>query len=530
MVATFKSITEARAFQKLTELAKHPYELTREQALQKEERLARYVCRTKMLDLHYATERLDDQVLDAFQELADELQVIEQFHMMRRGAVMNRVEGFDSENRQVLHTACRDLFSPNPVEPRATAQAKKELDKLKVFLGKIDAGELRNQKGDRFDTLIHVGIGGSDLGPKSIFEALQAYGLPGREVHFIANVDPDDGARILSEVSLEKALVCIVSKSGTTLETLTNEKLVRTALKNAGLDPAKHCIAVTGEKSPMDDPAHYLQSFYMHDYIGGRYSSTSMVGLVMLGFYLGIDKVLEFLSGASEIDYLAEEKDVRKNLPLLLALIGIWNHNFLGFSTLAILPYSQALHRFPAHLQQCDMESNGKSVDRQGRAVTCRTGPIIWGEPGTNGQHAFYQLLHQGTEIVPAEFIGFKKSQFEIDITVEGSTSQQKLLANLLAQMVAMAAGQISENPNRNFPGNRPSCLILADKLTPQVMGALLALYEAKIVFQGFFWNINSFDQEGVQLGKILASKFLQVITAGNKAPKNLEAEFLNQL
>jgi glucose-6-phosphate isomerase len=530
MVAAFKSFTDADAFQKLTELAKQPYDLTRKQALQAENRLGRYVCRTEMLDLHYATERVDDRVLDVFQELADELQVVEQFQMMRRGAVMNRIEGFDSENRQVLHTACRDLFRPEPAEPDATEQAKRELDKLKVFLEKIDTGELCNHKGERFNTLIHVGIGGSDLGPRSMFEALWAYGLPGRQVHFIANVDPDDGARILSEVLLEETLVCIVSKSGTTLETLTNEKFVRTALKEAGLDPAKHCIAVTGEKSPMDDPTNYLQSFYMHDYIGGRYSSTSMVGLVMLGFYLGIDQVMEFLSGASEIDNLAEEKNVRKNIPLLLALIGIWNHNFLGLSTLAILPYSQALHRFPAHLQQCDMESNGKSVDRQGRTVACRTGPVIWGEPGTNGQHAFYQLLHQGTEVVPAEFIGFKQSQLDIDITVEGSTSQQKLLANLLAQMVAMASGQFSENPNRNFAGNRPSCLLLADKLTPRVMGALLAVYEAKIVFQGFFWNINSFDQEGVQLGKILAGKFLQAINAGSKAQKNLEAEFLNQL
>jgi glucose-6-phosphate isomerase len=280
----------------------------------------------------------------------------------------------------------------------------------------------------------------------------------------------------------------------------------------------------------MDDPTSYLQSFYMHDYIGGRYSSTSMVGAVMLGFYLGIEKVMDFLQGASAIDYLAEEGNIRKNIPLLLAMIGIWNHNFLGFPTLAILPYSQALHRFPAHLQQCDMESNGKSTDRQGRAVTSRTGPIIWGEPGTNGQHAFYQLLHQGTEVVPAEFIGFKQSQLEIDLVVQGSTSQQKLLANLLAQMVAMAAGQFSDNPNRNFPGNRPSCLLLADKLTPRVMGALLAAYEAKIVFQGFIWNINSFDQEGVQLGKVLATRFLQAINAGSKSTETLESAFLNQL
>jgi glucose-6-phosphate isomerase len=530
MAAAFKSLTETRVYQKLSESAKRPYDLTREQALQAENRLERYVCRTELLDLHYATERVDDQVLDLLQELSDELQLVEQFQMMRRGAVLNRIEGYDSENRQVLHTACRDLFCPDPAEPKATGEARNELEKLDAFLARVDSGKLCNDKGERFDTLIHVGIGGSDLGPRSILEALRAYGLPGRQVHFIANVDPDDAARVLSGVDLEKTLVCIVSKSGSTLETLTNEKLVCGALKEAGLDPAKHCIAVTGKKSPLDDPSNYLQSFYMHDYIGGRYSSTSMVGAVTLGFYLGMEQVMDFLQGASEMDCHAEEKNIRQNIPLLLAMIGIWNHNFLRFPTLAILPYSQALHRFPAHLQQCDMESNGKSIDRNGRMVTGQTGPIIWGEPGTNGQHAFYQLLHQGTEVVPAEFIGFKQSQFEVDLVVQGSTSQQKLLANLLAQMVALAVGQFSDNPNRIFPGNRPSCLLLADKLTPRVMGALLAVYEAKIVFQGFVWNINSFDQEGVQLGKVLASKFLQAINDGSKARKTLEGAFLNQL
>ena len=530
MSIIFKSLTESLVYQKLSELANQPYDLTRKHALQAENRLSRYVCRTELLDLHYATERLDDHVLDLLQELADELQLVDQFKMMRRGAVLNRIEGFDSENRQVLHTACRDLFCTVPAEPNATGEAKKELAKLKEFLENVDSGKLCNHKDERFNTLIHVGIGGSDLGPRSIYEALRAYGLPGRQVHFIANVDPDDGARVLAGVNLERALVCIVSKSGSTLETLTNEKLVCGALRKAGLDPAKHCIAVTAEKSPLDDPGNYLQSFYMHDYIGGRYSSTSMVGAVMLGFSLGLEHVMAFLQGASEIDCHGEEKNIRKNIPLLLALIGIWNHNFLRFPTAAILPYSQALHRFPAHLQQCDMESNGKSTDRNGRTVTGRTGPIIWGEPGTNGQHAFYQLLHQGTEIVPAEFIGFKQSQYEVDLVVQGSTSQQKLLANLLAQIVAMAVGQSSENPNRNFPGNRPSCLLLADKLTPRVMGALLAVYEAKIVFQGYVWNINSFDQEGVQLGKVLADRFLKAINDMSKSSETLEGAFLNQL
>ncbi len=255
-----------------------------------------------------------------------------------------------------------------------------------------------------------------------------------------------------------------------------------------------------------------------------------MVGAVVFGFYLGIRQVTEFLEGASIIGHQAEEKNILANIPLLLALIGIWNHNYLGCPTVAILPYSQALHRFPAHLQQCDMESNGKSIDRNGKTVAIKTGPIIWGEPGTNGQHAFYQLLHQGTEVVPAEFIGFKQSQYELDLVVEGSTSQEKLKANLLAQVVAMAVGQPSENPNRNFPGNRPSSLLMAKKLTPMVMGALLAAYEAKIVFQGFAWNINSFDQEGVQLGKVLATSFLQAMSGSSTEDQSLERVFLNQL
>jgi len=515
MQKVFKSIVETGAYRQLLQLAKQPYDLSRPEALQAANRLERYVCRSELLDLHYATERVDDQVVDLLQRLADELQLVEQFKMMRTGAVLNRINGFDSENRQVLHTAGRDLFSAEPAEPSATGKAKKELEKLKQFLARIDSGQLSNHLGETFDTIIHVGIGGSDLGPRSVVEALRAYGLPGRKIHFIANVDPDDCARVLSGTHLARSLVCIVSKSGTTLETLTNESLVRKALSESGLDPARHCLAVTGEGSPMDDPSRYLQSFYMHDYIGGRYSSTSMVGVVSLGFFLGMERVMDFLEGASLLDHHAEERDIRRNIPLLLALLGIWNHNFLGYPTLAVLPYSQALNRFPAHLQQCDMESNGKSVDRSGKKVDVHTGPILWGEPGTNGQHAFYQLLHQGTEIVPAEFIGFKQSQYGADLVVEGSTSQQKLLANLLAQMVAMAVGKTSDNPNRAFAGNRPSCLLLADKLTPRVMGALLALYEAKIVFQGFAWNINSFDQEGVQLGKVLAKTFLEAMQGG---------------
>lgn len=260
---------------------------------------------------------------------------------------------------------------------------------------------------------------------------------------------------MLSRVNLATTLVNAVSKSGTTLETLTNGTLIRKAYEAQGFDSARHCIAVTGGGCPMDNPAKYIRSFYMFDSIGGRYSSTSMVGVVMLGFALGFELVLEFLAGASSMDEAAEERRpvLRQNLPLLLAMLGVWNHSFLGVSTVAVLSYSQGLHRFAAHLQQCDMESNGKSVSRYGESVHLKTGPIIWGEPGTNGQHAFYQLLHQGTEIVPVEFIGFRHSQYEEDLEIQGSTSQQKLMANLLAQSLAMAGGMRTRIPTRDFQG-----------------------------------------------------------------------------
>lgn len=520
-------IKTAPAAAKLRQLAENPYDLTREGALLADRRMEKYICRSGPFRLLYATQRVDSAVLAELQALADECGLVKQFAGMRRGEVVNRIRGYESENRQVLHTACRDLFSPAPKAPAATAQMQNELSRLKAFLAELDNGGVVNEKGEPFTTMVNVGIGGSDLGPRSVYEALKPFGLPGRTVHFIANVDPDDAARVLASVDLSRTLVNIVSKSGSTLETLTNELIVVDRLREAGLDPARHCLAVTGEGSPMDNPDRYLRSFYMYDYIGGRYSATSMVGAVMLGFYLGYDRLLEFLQGAAEIDSVAENRSLIQNLPLMLAMLGAWNHNFLGRATLAILPYSQALHRFPAHLQQCDMESNGKSISRDGQGVSYATGPIVWGEPGTNGQHAFYQLLHQGTEIVPVEFIGFEKCQCGRDIEVKESTSQEKLLANLLAQALALAVGKSSDNPNRTFAGNRPSSLLLAEQLTPKTMGALLAIYEAKIVFQGFVWNINSFDQEGVQLGKVLATRILEAMRNVADEDTSLETQFL---
>ena len=523
-------VTDSVSWNKLEALAKKPYDLRSSRALSENGRIDQMTCESAGFRLLYATQRIDKEVLDVFQEFVDEHKLVDRFAAMRRGSVINRIKGWESENRQVLHTSTRDLFTENPKEYDSAVQAKAEFEKLKLFLTEVSEGRLTGSSGKQFTTMINVGIGGSDLGPRSIYEALKSYCVSERRVRFIANVDPDDAAEVLESVDLEKTLVNVVSKSGTTLETLTNEELVRTAFTQAGLDPAEHFVAVTGSNSPMDNPERYLQSFYMFDYIGGRYSSTSMVGCVMLGFALGLNNLRDFLAGANEMDEAAENTMVLDNIPLLLAMIGVWNHNFLGFPTLAILPYSQGLHRFPAHLQQCDMESNGKGVSTEGERVGYKTGPIIWGEPGTNGQHAFYQLLHQGTEVVPAELIGFLNSQYERDINVEGTTSQQKLVANMLAQALAFASGCDDENPNKYFPGNRPSSILLGDRLDPSTMGKLLSLYEAKIVFQGFAWKINSFDQEGVQLGKRLANRFLTLMNNSSKNDSSIEGQLLKAL
>lgn len=511
----YHGITSNPAFAKLKELAKTPFQLNQKNSLTRQ-RISSYSCRMSDFKLLYSTQRVDNQVLNALQELADESRVVEQFMGMKHGEVINRIDGWESEERMVLHTAARDIWG-TPAHPEASGQAKAELNKLKNFLDQLSSGAVVNAAGEQFTDMIMVGIGGSDLGPRALYLALAAFRIQGRQVHFISNVDPDDAALVMQGLDLSRTLVNVVSKSGSTLETLTNEELARAAFTKAGLNPKRHFIAVTGKDSPMDNPARYLRSFYMFDYIGGRYSATSMVGAVMLGFALGNEALHEILRGAHDIDLAAEEGDIRRNIPLLMALLGIWNHTFLGYETVAVLPYSQALIRFTAHLQQCDMESNGKSIDRQGHDLAWQSGPIIWGEPGTNGQHAFYQLLHQGTTIVPVEFIGFRYNQYQKDIDIKGTSSQDKLLANLLAQSLAMAAGRHNQNPNRRFSGNRPNSILLADRLTPYAMGALLAIYEAKIVMQGFIWNINSFDQEGVQLGKVLANEILTHMAAYNK-------------
>lgn len=511
------SFRNFKATKLLHELATRPYDLTAPGALSPQ-RIDHFSVEVGEFKLLFGTERITDEVMAALRELAQESKAVAQMGAMQNGEVINRIEGQVSENRAVLHTAMRDLFgTPQTHSPasKAAALARKECEKLKAFIAELERKP--------FTDLIQIGIGGSDLGPRALYVALQAYQKKGRRVHFISNVDPDDLVTVLGGMDLKKTLVVVVSKSGTTLETLTNEAFARARFQEAGCDPKDHFISVTGEGSPMDDASRYLASFYIWDFIGGRYSATSMVGGVMLSFALGFNEFQNILRGAHEMDRIALETDVNKNLPLLSALLGIWNRNFLRHESVAILPYAQALLRFPAHLQQCDMESNGKQIDRKGQHVNFDTGPLIWGEPGTNGQHSFYQWLHQGTSIVPIEFIGFKKSQWGQDIEIEGTTSQEKLLANLFAQSIALAKGERNANPNKQFPGNRPNRILLGRQLDSFTMGALLAYYEHKIAFQGFIWEINSFDQEGVQLGKHLATSILSHF-AGKRTGKRGES------
>ena len=465
---------------------------------------------------NYAAKQVDDKVLEALAALAEEAQLAEKYEALYNGEVINT-----GEKRLVLHQLCRgQLGSPvvaDGVDKRDFYVGEQK--KIADFANKVHAGEITNAAGEKFTTVVQIGIGGSDLGPRALYIALENWAKVNNtlkmEAKFISNVDPDDAAAVLNSIDVSRSIFVLVSKSGTTLETMTNESFVKDALQKAGLDPSRHMIAVTSETSPLAKSSDYLAAFFMDDYIGGRYSSSSGVGGAILSLAFGPDVFARILAGAAEEDKLAVNKDMLKNPAMLDAMIGIYERNVQGYPCTAVLPYSQALSRFPAHLQQLDMESNGKSVNRYGEPVNYPTGPIIFGEPGTNGQHSFYQLLHQGTDIVPLQFIGFRNSQIGTDVVIQDSTSQQKLCANVAAQIVAFACGKKDENSNKSFAGGRPSSIIIGDQLTPESLGSLLAHFENKVMFQGFVWNINSFDQEGVQLGKVLAKRVLAHETDG---------------
>lgn len=506
----FKNLNSHSAFKALEAAEK----LEVKTLLSKDRILSYNVVSESGLKYNYAALPVNEKILSLLQQFSDESELIGKYKEVLSGKIMN-----PGENRSVLHHLTRGNNLNVKVEKDGEdkeAFYKSELEKIREFSKAVRSGEIKGSTGKKIKTVCQIGIGGSDLGPRALYLALKNYcegeKLRQLEAMFISNVDPDDAAQAISEIDFETTLFILVSKSGTTQETLTNRDLILEALKRspiANLEPNKHIIAVTSKTGPLSKDKSLLKTFFIDDYIGGRYSSTSAVGGVILSLAFGYDIFNKLLQGAKAEDKNALNPNILKNSSLLDALIGMYLRNIFNYPSTAILPYSQALARFPAHLQQLDMESNGKQVNRFGEKVDYETGPVIFGEPGTNGQHSFYQLLHQGTDIIPSQFIGFTNSQAKEDIITEGSTSQEKLNANLVAQIVAFALGKEDKNPNKRFPGNRPSSLLYSSRLTPEILGALLAHFENKIMFQGFIWNLNSFDQEGVQLGKVLAKKVL---------------------
>lgn len=461
------------------------------------------------LRYNYATKGVTDPLLSALQQLADEMQLIAKYRQILAGEVMNV-----GEKRQVLHHLTRGQLGADVVYEGLNMRTfyTQQQQRVADFAIKVHTGEIKGSTGKTITTVVQVGIGGSDLGPRALYLALENLHTPKLQAHFISNVDPDDPSAIIARCDLESTLFILVSKSGTTQETLANRNFVLEAAKKqniAGLNPDKHIICVTSQTSPLASNKEFLDSFFIDDFIGGRYSSTSAVGGAILSLAFGFEVFAEFLVGAHEADKLALETKITDNAALLDALLGVYERNVLGYTSTAVLPYAQALSRFPAHLQQLDMESNGKSVNRDNQPLDYATGPVIFGEPGTNGQHSFYQLLHQGTDIIPLQFIGFTHNQCGFDLPFEGSDSQTKLKANLAAQISAFVLGKTDGNLNKHFDGGRPCSLIHGSQLTAKALGALLAHYENKVMFQGFLWNLNSFDQEGVQLGKLLASEIL---------------------
>ncbi|MCF0262406.1 MAG: glucose-6-phosphate isomerase [Sphaerochaetaceae bacterium] len=520
----YNDLVDAKSFEELSSLK--PFDI--KNGLNAD-RIKKYtIAEATSMAYNFAALPVDEKHIDALQALADEQQLIEKYKALLSGEIMNT-----GEKRLVLHQLTRGRALPglkvmaDGVEKGDFYQG--ELDKIKDFSDKVRSGQIKGSTGKEFKTVVQIGIGGSDLGPRALCYAMNLIGPQDGcdkklEARFISNVDPDDACAVISGLDLESTLFILVSKSGTTQETLANRDLVFKVMENskiAGLKPQKHLVAVTSNTSPLANNPEILASFFMDDYIGGRYSATSPVGGVILSLTYGFNVFRQLLDGAHAIDKAALEPDIRKNGIMMDAMIGIYLRNVLGYPYTAVLPYSQSLHRMPAHFQQLDMESNGKHVNRFGEQVSYQTGPVIFGEPGTNGQHSFYQLLHQGTDIVPMQFIGFKEKEGNLDAENGGSTSQTKLKANLVAQIVAFACGKDNEEePNKSFDGGRPSSLLVAERLTPFTLGAILAHFENKVMFQGFVWNINSFDQEGFQLGKILAKKVL----AGCEGDKNLEA------
>jgi glucose-6-phosphate isomerase len=425
-----------------------------------------------------------------------------------------------TEKRAALHTAARNFDETAVYVDGVDVMPgiRKAREAVAAFTRQVHAGEVVGTSGKRFRHAVVIGIGGSYLGTEFVATALKAHADKGIQLHFLANVDIHNFGQIAEAVDPAATLWIVISKSYTTAETMANAGLVTAFLKSAGLDPARHMVAVTSEGSPGDRPdTGLMQSFHMFDFIGGRYSVSSAVGGLPLSLYLGFDRFEAFLRGAEAMDRHAEQAAPETNLPLTAALLDIWNNNFLGYGARAIIPYATPLRKLAPHIQQLNMESNGKSVDIEGRPVQTATGVIIFGEPGTNAQHSFFQLAHQGRPF-PIDFIGVRRPQYtQYDHLYQGVTNHQELWANLLSQPMALALGRDHADPARSFAGNRPSSTLLLEDLSPERIGALLSFFEARTVMEGFVWDINPFDQYGVELGKALAKDIRAAMAARNR-------------
>lgn len=497
------------------------------------ERAHRYCLEAAGLFLDYSKNRISDEILRRLVALAGAADLEGAREKMFAGEKINRTEG-----RAVLHVALRDFaqraYRVDGVDVMKAVRAERE--KMRAFTRRVHAGEFRGHAGKPLDSVVNIGIGGSDLGPRMACEALRPFWIPGRRTFFVSNVDGQHLADTLDALDPDRTLFIVASKTFTTEETMTNAASARAWFveKSGGAaGVAKHFVALsTNARAVAEfgiDPANM---FVFWDWVGGRYSLWSAIGL-SIALQTGYEVFERLLKGAYAMDEHFRAAPVEASMPMLLALVGVWNRNFETIAAHAVLPYDQHLRRLPAYLQQADMESNGKSRLMNGAPAQCATGPVIFGEPGTNGQHAFYQLLHQGTDVISADFIAPALSQRPL------ADHHEKLLANFLAQTEALMLGKTEEEarealaargltkaeidalaPHKVFPGDRPTNSILMEKLTPETLGALIALYEHKIFCQGVIWGINSFDQWGVELGKSLAKNVLpEIARLGEEKP-----------
>ena len=486
------------------------------------QRFDKFSCQFNDILFDYSKHRITTESLNLLIELAKQCRLEDKITAMFAGEKINTTEG-----RSVLHIALRNRSNrPIPVDGTdVMPQVNRVLDKMRVFSDRVRDGHWRGATGQPITDIVNIGIGGSDLGPFMVTEALKPYRHDRLKLHFVSNVDATQLVETLRPLNPESTLFLIASKTFTTQETMTNAHSARAWLLDHLSDEtavANHFVAIsTNRKNVTEFGINPDNMFEFWDWVGGRYSLWSAIGL-SIALAIGMDHFEELLNGAHLVDEHFRSTPLESNIPVLMGLLGIWYNNFFGAESHVILPYDQYLHRFPAYFQQGDMESSGKSTTLSGKPVDYSTGPIIWGEPGTNGQHAFYQLLHQGTKLIPADFIAAIESQNPL------GDHQQILLSNFFAQPEALMKGKTAAEvqaeletegcnpeqieqllPHKVFPGNRPSSSFLYRKLTPQTLGSLIALYEHKIFTQGAIWNINPFDQWGVELGKQLAQKIL---------------------